>query len=117
MGIFCCTAEIFECPCREVRFALKNRRRQPGLSGPKSAAGSTGRGNTGLKSLCWGCKWQVLTWRYVGWTSHFVQIGLRVHRQVGALGKVLSQQAISVFIRAALPRALGIAKINVDVGR
>ena len=44
-------------------------------------------------------------------------MGLRMHRQVGALGKVLSQQAIGVLVRAALPRALRIAKIDVDFGR
>jgi CheY-like chemotaxis protein len=80
-------------------------------------AGSTGRRNTGAKSLCWGFKLQGLTWPFVELTSHFVQIGLRVQRQVGALWKVLSQQAIGVLIRPALPRALRIAKINVDVGR
>src|SRR6267154_5147017 len=80
-------------------------------------AGSTGRRNTGVKSLCWGFKLQGLTWSLVELTSHFVQIGLRMHRQVGALRKVLSQQTIGVLIRAALPRALRIAKINVDVCR
>src|SRR5258708_4936912 len=40
-----------------------------------------------------------------------------MHRQVGALRKVLSQQTIGVLIRAALPWALRIAKINVDVCR
>jgi hypothetical protein len=60
---------------------------------------------------------QGLTWPFVELTSHFVQSGLRVHRQVGALRKVLSQQAVGVFVRSALPRALRIAKINVDVGR
>ena len=49
--------------------------------------------------------------------SHFVQIGLRVHRQVGALRKVLSQQAIGVLVGPALPRALRIAKIHVDFSR
>jgi hypothetical protein len=57
-------------------------------------AGSTGRRNTGVISLCWGVKLQGLTWPFVEPTSHFVQIGLRVRRQVGALRKVLSQQAI-----------------------
>src|SRR6202521_2806108 len=74
-------------------------------------AGSTGRRNTGVKSLCWGFKLQGLTWSFVELTRHFVQIGLRVHRQVGALWKVLSQQAIVVLVRTALPRALRIAKI------
>src|SRR3954466_15712944 len=80
-------------------------------------AGSTGRRNTGVESLCWGFKLQGLTGSFVELTSHFVQIGLRVHRQVGALWKVLSQQAVGVLVRPALPRALWIAKINVDVGR
>jgi hypothetical protein len=35
----------------------------------------------------------------------------------GALWKVLSQQAINVLVRPALPRALRIAKIDVDFGR
>jgi uncharacterized membrane protein len=53
--------------------------------------GSTGRRNTGVESLCWGFKLQVLTGSFVELTSHFVQIGLRVHRQVGALWKARSQ--------------------------
>src|SRR5271156_2371572 len=73
--------------------------------------------NTGVKSLCWGFKLQGLTWSFVELTSHFVQMGLRMHRQVGALRKVLSQQAIGVLVRPALPWALRIAKIDVDVGR
>ena len=44
-------------------------------------------------------------------------MGLRMHRQIGALRKVLSQQAIGILVRPALPRALRIAKIDVDVGR
>src|SRR6266849_2618279 len=80
-------------------------------------AGSTGRRNTGVKSLCWGVKLQGLTWPFVELASHFVQIGLRVRRQVGALRKILSQQAIGVLVRPALPRALRIAKIDVDFGR
>jgi hypothetical protein len=34
---------------------------------------------------------------------------LRIHRQVGALRKVLSQQAIGILARPALPLALRIA--------
>ena len=47
-------------------------------------AGSTGRRNTGVKSLCWGFKLQGLAWSFVELTRDFVWIGLRVHRQVGA---------------------------------
>ena len=75
------------------------------------AAGSTGRRNTGIKSLCWGFKLQGLTWPFVELTRDFVQIGLRVYRQVAALRKVLSQQTVGVLIRAVLPRALQTAKV------
>src|SRR5260370_36627810 len=80
-------------------------------------AGSTGRRNTGVKSLRWGFKLQGLTWSFVELTRDLVQISLRVHRQVGALWKVLSQQTIGVLVRPALPRALRVAKIYVDFGR
>jgi hypothetical protein len=36
-------------------------------------------------------------------------MGLRMHRQVGALRKVLSQQAIGILVRPALPRLCGSA--------
>jgi hypothetical protein len=49
---------------------------------------STGRRNTGIKSLCWGLKLQSLTWPFVQLTRHFVQMSLRVHRQVGFLRKI-----------------------------
>src|SRR6267154_926333 len=84
---------------------------------PLSVAGSTGRCNTGVKSLCGGFESQGLTWPFVELTLYFVQMGLRVHRQVGSLRKILSQQAIGVLIGTALPRTLRIAEVNVDVGR
>src|SRR3954451_2300434 len=80
-------------------------------------AGSTGRRNTGIKSLCWRFKLQGLAGSLFYLTSHFVQMGLRMHRQVGALWKVLPQQAIRILVRAALPRTLRITKIDVDFGR
>src|SRR5262245_23140046 len=77
-----------------VRFpgpTRQNRKSPTALLQVRStSAGSTGRRNTGVKSLCWGFKLQGLTWSFVQLTSHFVQMGLRVHRQVGALRKVLS---------------------------
>jgi hypothetical protein len=33
------------------------------------------------------------------------------------VGQILAQQAVGVFVGAALPRALGIAEIDVDVRR
>jgi hypothetical protein len=68
---------------------------------------STGRRNTGVKSLCPCFKMQGLTWSFVKLTCHFVQLGLRVNRQVGALRKVLSQQTIGVLIGLELIRVLG----------
>src|SRR6478735_2807558 len=85
----------------DVRYWVKSGSRISGLGRPLLTAGSTGRRNTGIKSLCWGFKLQGLTWSFVELTSHFVQIGLRMHRQVGAFRKVLSQQTIGVLIRAA----------------
>jgi hypothetical protein len=55
--------------------------------------------------------------QFVELTGNFVQISLRMHRQVGPLREVLPQQSIGVFIRTALPRTLRIAEVNVDVGR
>ena len=68
-------------------------------------AGSTGRRNTGVKSLCWGFKLQGLTWSFVELTSHFVQMGLRMHRQVGALSEYcLSRPLVHSFD----PRCIGL---------
>src|SRR5712691_8146480 len=79
-------------------------------------AGSTGRRNTGVKSLCRGFESQGLAGPLVELARHFVQVSLRVHRQVGSLRKILSQQTIGVLIGTALPRTLRIAEVNIDVG-
>jgi len=42
---------------------------------------------------------------------------LAVRRQVGPFGEVLAEQAIGVLVGTALPRALRIAEVNIDVGR
>src|SRR5476651_1375738 len=83
---------------------------------PLSGASSTGRCNTGVKSLCWGFEFQSLAWPFVELTCHFVQMSLRVYRQVGSVRKILSQQTIGVLIGTALPRTLRVAEVNVDVG-
>src|SRR5260370_20180748 len=97
----------------------QRRRRSGRVSGEcqDCSAGSTGRCNTGVKSLCGGFESQGLTWPFVELTRYFVQMGLRVHRQVGSLRKILSQQAIGVLIGTALPPTLRIAEVNVDGGR
>ena len=43
-----------------------------------------------------------------------VQLPLGIARQGGALRQVLTEQAIRVFIGAALPRAVGIVKEDAD---
>ena len=71
---------------------------------PKRVPGSTDRRSTGVISLCGGFKLQGLTWPFVELTRHFVQIGLRVHRKVGALGEVTvsADHWCSHLIRAAM---------------
>src|SRR5437868_12858687 len=81
------------------------------------AASSTGRRNTGVKFLCRGFKSQGLAWPLIELAGHFVEMGLRVHRQVGSFRKILSQQAIGVLVGTALPWTLRIAKVNMEVGR
>ncbi len=44
-------------------------------------------------------------------------MGLRVYRQVGSLGEVLSEQAVGVLVGTALPRAARVAEVNIDVRR
>src|SRR6476619_2859181 len=84
---------------------------------PLCPAGSTGRRNTGVKFLCRGFKSQGLAWPLIELAGHFVEMGLRVHRQVGSFRKILSQQAIGVLVGTALTGTLRIAKVNIDVGR
>src|SRR5580692_819205 len=83
---------------------------------PLWVASSTGRCNTSVKSLSRGLECQSLAWSFIELTCHFVQMSLRVDRQVGPLWEVLPQQTIGVLVGAALPRALRIAEVNVDIG-
>ena len=80
-------------------------------------ATSTDRCNTSIKSFCRRFKPQRLARPFVELAGHLVQMSLRVYRQVGSLGEVLSEQAIGVLVGAALPRTLRIAEVNIDVRR
>src|SRR6516164_8541647 len=82
-----------------------------------TVAGSNGRCNTGTKSFGWGLEAQSLTWPFIELPSYSVELRLRVHRQVGSLGKILPQQPVGVLIGPTLPRALRVAKVDVDFGR
>ena len=77
---------------------------------------STDRCNTSVKPFCRGFKLQRFARPLVELTRHFIQMRLAVHRQIGALGKVLPEQAVGILVGAALPRALRVAEVNVDVG-
>src|SRR4249919_2407849 len=88
-----------------------------GVRCPLWVAGSTGRRNTGVKSLGWGFVFQGLPWPFVELTRDFVEMSLRVPRQVGSFRKVLPQQTIGVLIRTTLPGALRVTEVDVDVGR
>jgi len=80
-------------------------------------AASTDRCNTGVKSFCRRFEPQRLAGPFVELPCHLVQMSLRVYRQVGALGEVLSEQAIGVLVGAALPRTAWIAEVNINVRR
>ena len=55
-------------------------------------------------------------WPFVQVSCNRVELKLRVARQIHTLGQVLSKQSIRVLVAAALPWALRIAKVNLDVG-
>ena len=78
---------------------------------PLLAAGSTGRRNTGVESICRRLERQGLARSFIELAGHPVQVCLGVDRQVRPLGEVLPQQAIGVLVGAALPGALRIAEV------
>ena len=59
---------------------------------------STGRRNILAKSLCWRLEVQRFPGPLVELTRYFVQLGLGVRRKIKALGEILAQQAIGIFV-------------------
>src|SRR5260221_1395706 len=96
---------------------VKSRHSTRSAQCPLYPAGSTGRRNTGVKFLCRGFKSQGLAWPLIELAGYFVEMGLRVHRQVGSFRKILSQQTIGVLVGTSLPWTFRIAKVNIDGGR
>ena len=47
---------------------------------------------------------------------HRIEMGVGMHRQVGALGKILAEQAVDVLVGAALPGTVRIAEVDLDRG-
>ncbi len=59
---------------------------------------------------------EALTRSHVQLQCNSVEFFLAVYRQVRALGQILADQAIYVFVAAALPRAMGVAEVNCHPG-
>ena len=84
---------------------------------PLSTAVLTGQRNSLLISLNRGFKAQCFPWSFVQASRDLVELGLGEAGRVDALRKVLTQKAVGVLVGTALPRALRIAKVDLDVGR
>ena len=70
---------------------------------------STGRRNTRIKSFCWCFVSQRFPWSLVELSRDGTQLCLTMYRQIGAFWKVLSQETVGIFNRAALPRTVWVA--------
>ena len=78
---------------------------------------STGQRNSLSITLDGSLEAQGLARSFVELPGHFIELVLGEHGQVDALREVLPQQAVGVLVRAALPGALRIAEVDLDVGR
>ena len=65
-------------------------------------ASSTDRRNTLVKLFCRGLETQRLARTLVQLARHSIQLRLRVYRQVGPFGKILSQQTVGVLVGTPL---------------
>ena len=77
---------------------------------------STGQCNAFCKYHGWSAKVERLSWSRVELLCHGIQGVLRKDGQIRAVGEVLPQETIRVFVGATLPRAFGIAEVDGDVG-
>ena len=59
---------------------------------------------------------QCLSRSLVEFACDGIEVLLTVDREVGAFREVLAQKAVGVFVGAALPRAVGIAEVDVEIG-
>jgi hypothetical protein len=81
----------------------------------ENTAVSTGRCNTGLQFTRWRLKAQGLSRALIETHRDLIEMSLRVDGQVGPLGEVLSQQAVCIFIAAALPGTLRITEVDLHL--
>ena len=84
---------------------------------PHRAADSTGRRNTLSELLCGLEVIQGLSGSVVEFAGDGIEMLLGVHGEVRAFREVLAQETVSVLIGAALPRAVGISEVDVEIGR
>src|SRR5271165_1147669 len=82
---------------------------------PETPASSTGRCNTGMESTRWSFKVQSLARALIEAPHYLVEVGRGVAGQVCFPGEVLSQQAVGVFVGAALPGTLRITEVDVHL--
>lgn len=79
-------------------------------------ANSTDRCNTLRKLLRWRLILQGLSRAFIQLSGNRAQLGLAMYRQISAFWKILPQQAVGIFVWAALPRAVWVTKVDVDIG-
>lgn len=71
--------------------------------------GSTGGRNAFGEGFSWRLVHQGFSWSLVELSGDGAELGLAEGREIDAVGQVLAQQAVGVFVGTALPRTLGIA--------
>src|SRR5271154_2307135 len=82
---------------------------------PVAAASSDGRCNTCAQFTRWSFESQCLSGSLIQAQRDLVELRLRITRQVGAAREVLPQEQIGVFVGAALPGTLWIAKVDLHL--
>lgn len=83
---------------------------------PVWVAGSTDGCNTFRELLSWGLIEQGLSRPFVELPCDGAKPGLAMQGQIGASRKILAQQSVGVFVRAALPGRPRVTKIDLDLG-
>jgi hypothetical protein len=60
----------------------------------------------------WAFEVEALTWTHVQLQCDGIQLFLAVYRQVCALGQVLTNQSVDIFVATALPRAVRVTEVD-----
>src|SRR5262245_65017076 len=84
---------------------------------PHWVAGSTDRCNSLSEFICRRLKSQCFAWTLVQPQSDTIERRLWMQGKVGSLGEVLTQQAVGIFIRSALPGALRVTEVDLHIRR